>query len=561
MGTKMKKMVSLFLGLILALSLAACNSAAEGTADSGTKTNDSETQANDSETKSDGIQVSGAAASGKTQVADESDMAEEVTVILPTDTATLAPFEGSNGGRSYMLNTFYEYLGIMDSRGEDVTLVLAKSYTKVEPLVYEIEIYDYIYDTAGNHITAADIAYCYNICLEKSSFQALVSLDTVEVVDEYTLHFILNAETMGVLTNILQAVPIISQTAYENSDDGMVANPIGTTGYVCTSFTAGSGLTCEYQGTWQDPELICNSFARNVRIINYVYIAEASQMRIALETGEADLCFSLPSTDLQQFSTGASSDVYDIYKGSESKVIRILFNGSDDNSCSDTALRQAISYAIDRESINTIVYGGAGILPNSLCSVLLSDYNADWDADGYYDYSIENAMEKLEESNYNGETIRILTSSTWNLKTMAELVATYLETIGIKAEVLTYEDSQAESLAADPSAWELYICQKGSEDYMVNDWMRWVPASTYNGVTQSFIDDEQLQTYYKEMADVNTYSIEIVNEAHQYLEDMCYGYALMQAPSYAVYNNSLISEIVISYKGYPLANGFNYISD
>lgn len=541
----MKKSIALFLVLALCVMCVACNNATP-----------SEESADPNQSSPVSNQAPPYTASDVAPAAYIPEgVADKVRMILPADTSTLSPFEGENGGRGYILNTFYERLGIMDVRGEEMVLVLAKSVTQPKALTYDVEIYDYIYDTAGNHLTASDIVFCYNECLGLATVEALESVDKVEVTGDYTLRITLKKETMGVLLKVMQAVPIVSEAAYKASADKMATEPVGTTGYVCTKFISGSGLTCELKNVWQKPELISNTFARNVKTIEYMYIAETSQVRIALETGLADIAFSLAATDLEKFDTGSFSDQYDIHTDLDNRVLRLVYNGDESNICNDLALRQAIAYAIDRQSINNIVYAGKAEMPNALGSVLLSDYNPAWDSDGYYDYSVDDARAKLAESGYNGQTIRFITSANADYKTVAELIVTYLEAVGISCSLEVKEEQATESIIADPSAWDLYICPRGAEDYMVNDWMRWVPASLFNGTTQFHLADPKVQEYYDTMQDVNTYSKDVTNEASQYMEDQCYAYALTQAPVYIVYSNATISDVVVNYKAWPLANG------
>ena len=59
-----------------------------------------------------------------------------------------------------MINrTLYEYLIDRNEFGGEMVGCMMKSYEKVGENTYNLTIYDYIYDTAGNHITASDVAF------------------------------------------------------------------------------------------------------------------------------------------------------------------------------------------------------------------------------------------------------------------------------------------------------------------------------------------------------------------------------------------------------------------
>lgn len=496
-------------------------------------------------------------ASGTPSDSGSEGMADEVTMILPADTATLAPFEGQNGGRTYCINTFYETLGVMDQRGEELSLVLLKSCEETSPCEYELVLWDNIFDTAGNHITASDVKYCFDTCQELTAYNGFLSaLDHMEITGDYTLTMYLKEEQMGALILIMQNVPIISQAAYEADPDSFVTRPIGTTGYVCTDFVEGYGFTAEYVGTWHEDEQPTGvSFAHTVQKINYIYLNETSQMRLALQNGDADVCFSLATTDLDTFR---NADGFSVNEDIDNRVTLLLFNCDEGKLTSDIHLRKAISYAIDRTSINEFVFDGLGALPNSCAGVKLIDYNSAWDTDGYYDFSVEDAKAELALSSYSNETITLLTTTNADLKSEAELIATYLKEVGINCAVKAMEDSLVESTASSSDEWDIWLSPRGAEDYMVNVWTRFVSADSYGGKTQNFVDDSRLQEYFNQMLAAETYSVELVNEASQYMEDMCYAYAIVQAPTFAVYNSSLIQSLALNYKAFPLANAFVY---
>ena len=61
-----------------------------------------------------------------------------------------------SAGRIGILFTTYEFL-VTKVDGVRVNC-LAKEITQVDDLTYDVEIYDYITDQAGNHLTASDVA-------------------------------------------------------------------------------------------------------------------------------------------------------------------------------------------------------------------------------------------------------------------------------------------------------------------------------------------------------------------------------------------------------------------
>lgn len=548
---KKRKLLSMALALgVLLGSLTGCGDSSDPSSSS---KQDSSNPGNSSSSDSSG----GTSVDPDAEGNDDAGMGEEVTMILGYDTPSLAPFYGQSGGLKYMFNTIYETLGIMDQRGEEATLVVAKSLTKVADAQYEIEIWDNVYDTAGNHITAEDVKYCYDTCAPLMVFtNFLSSYDHMDVTGEYTVMLYLKEERVGALISALEGVPIISKEGYEADPDSYVTDPKGTTGYVVTDFTEGYGFTCEFVGSWHDEGQAENiSFSHNVKKINYIYIVETSQVRMALQNGEADVAYNVSTDDLEVFK---NTEGFTVNEDIDNRVTQVMFNGTEGTPGADVHFRRACCYAFNREEINDFVYGGTAALPNAVSGIYLIDYNQEWDNQDYYDYNVEKAADELAQSSYDGRTVKILMSNSAALKSIGTLMVTYLEAIGVKAEVYAVEDAVVENTAEDPTCWDLYLSPRGAEDYMVNMWKFWADANAFNGATQGFVVDEKLQDYYDTMIATATYSQDIVNEASDYVKDQCYVYSILQAPSYCVYNSDMIKSIALNYKAYPLPNAFEY---
>ena len=83
-----------------------------------------------------------------------------VTVGLAGDPGNIGPFQGMGLGRIGILFTTYEMLMVKD--GNEFRGCLMKELTQVDDLTYDVEIYDYIKDQAGNPLKASDIKFCFD---------------------------------------------------------------------------------------------------------------------------------------------------------------------------------------------------------------------------------------------------------------------------------------------------------------------------------------------------------------------------------------------------------------
>jgi len=97
----------------------------------------------------------------------------EVDIAIGADPADLSPFVGMSMGRIAVLKTIYEYLIEVDSMGGKAVPMIAKSWEKTGDKLYKVTIFDNVFDSAGNHITAADVAWSYNTAKELGNLRPL----------------------------------------------------------------------------------------------------------------------------------------------------------------------------------------------------------------------------------------------------------------------------------------------------------------------------------------------------------------------------------------------------
>ena len=110
------------------------------------------------------------------------------SIAIGADPADLAPFVGMSMGRIAVLKTIYEYLIETDSMGGAAVPMIAKSWEKTGDKVYKITIFDNVYDSAGNHITAADVAWSYNTAKELGNLRPLGDIVSISAVDDVTVN-------------------------------------------------------------------------------------------------------------------------------------------------------------------------------------------------------------------------------------------------------------------------------------------------------------------------------------------------------------------------------------
>lgn len=534
----MKKVLSLVLATLLATTMIGCGNAnVESTTD---QTDVKETQV---ELGSAGV---------VSENTETSAQVEEVSVAISYDVSNLAPFTSATSGRLSLIQTLYEYLAYYDADSDTgLSGILMKECEKIDNYTTRVTIYDYIYDSAGNHLTASDVAFSFNTWAEAGNSVKCKLLDSCTVVDEFTVDIKLNTDSVGDVENMMCGlVPIVTQAAYEASDDGMIEKVVSTSPYIVTDYVEGSTLTVEKNPNyWQTNEDLVSPFSHaNADKIVFHIVTEASQVSTNLETDVVDIAANMTSSEVGRFQ---NTDGYNVYAIAGTNFNWITFNCSEGGMFyNNPDFRKAICYAIDANGIIEGVFNGGAKLSKAYANPECIDYNSEWDSEEYYEYNIEKAKELLASSGADtSKTIRIMYPQTTNNKSMAQIIQSYLLELGLNCELLGYESALYQTYKYEAGEWDIILDQKQSVDYVTS------LASTLqvSGDTPAIclVDDEKMQDLAVLVQSNEGHTAENVNEYMEYVKEQCYVYAICQENFYHVTESS-VNGIVTNFKGWLL---------
>ncbi len=474
-----------------------------------------------------------------------------ITVGIAADPVSLAPWVAMSFGGIATRRTIYEFLIDREGFGGEMQGILMKSYEKVAEHTYNLTIYDYIYDSAGNHMTAADVAYSYNKAIELGNLPKLSIIDVVEVVDDYTVRFVFNKElALGELDAIWSEAPVVTQKAYEASPDGMSTTPVGTSAYVVKEYISGSKIILENTGNyWQDDTSLYAAYAyNNWDAITFEIITEGAQLAIALETGAIDISSHIASQEIARFAEGGdSSEGMKVSSYYENTAIALMPNCDPTNPLSDLALREAVFYAIDSAQVLAGAYNGKGMISKTYGASVYGDFQESWDEADYFDYSLEMAKEKMAEAGFEESnlTLRLLALNDEDVIEAATIIQAFLLQIGIDTEIMSYETAMYNNQLADVNAWDLAIATQASSDYIVNLWKLMYDINNYNGEhSLNFIVDPELQSLLETCISVEGHTPENIDAFHQYVYDNAYGYGICSSVGYIAHSENIESVVL-----------------
>ena len=548
---KMRRILSLILAtMMLVTLLAACGGGGNDThSNNSTDTTPAASDIGDTSTNTASGTGEGTTAGDSNAANVTSAIRETVNVGVQSDPADFAPWAANSNGRTNALWGIYQELGhIID--GEFYPSI-TKEYTLSDDGTYmDCTIFDYITDSAGNHMTASDVKFSFEKGLELGYLTGMGMLESVEATGDYTVRFNFNTELrLGDLDGIFRTA-IVTQAAYEADPNGMSTNPVGTGPYALTSYVANNSFTYTARDDfWQtDPQYQHARDMANVKVINYLILPESSQRTMALEQGQIDMCSEVSNEDIDMFREGGSqSSNYWVYGVPDNLSCLVFCNCDSSRVTSDVNLRRAIFYSINADTILQSVWKGNGTTVHSMSPAWGTGYpSAVESQDNYYNYSTEKAQEYLAQSSYNNEKLIILTEATGNVANAAQLVQAFLSAVNIDSEIKSVDSTIVQATYTDPNEWDILLTQNACNVYAVTSFNPFL-SDRYTTGTINHIYDDKLQELMSTAYALSTSGDESFMALHDYVIENAYGMNLVNyTTSYVA--PSFMESICLSYK-------------
>lgn len=501
----MKKKLAMILAAAMILSLTACGSSDTG---AGGSAGAAGTQA---EAAADSTGVSGRT---------------KIKVGLTDTRSTLQPFQGTGLYVNFILGQVYQRLGQRtDYNTQSFTPVLMTEYEKADDVTYNITIRDNVYDSNGVHLTAEDVAWCFNH-VKENGLSGNAYIDHAEATGDYTLTLTMAKSSLGAFEAACEAVCIVTRESFEASEDGMATEPVGTGPYLVTEFVTGSKVVLERnENFWGDSAEDKDDYAvfkHNVDIIEFNFLTEATQMSVALQTGEIQMGLWLNEAIVDEVRTypGLAVETID-----NLQMCELLYNVTDSSPCRDENLRKAIAYAVNNQLLIDNALNGVGGISPAFGKPGQQGYNTAWETDyEYFPYDVEKAKEYLAASDYNGEELMILIQSSALYRSEATVLQENLRAIGINSRIDEYDMSTKNKyvVAGNGYHYDLALYNLSAQGaYLIQTWGSWLDNTVYgNGINMFGSSDPKLQELV-EACQSTDWTQEDYDELYQYLYDNC----------------------------------------
>lgn len=387
----MKKKLSLLLALcLLAVPLTACQS------------NDADTSQSDSETT----------------------QSDTLVIATTSDVSSLDPSRMASGAETYASSCVYDTLTWLPLGAEEPLMRIAESYTVSEDgLSYTFTLRDDVLFHDGSALTVDDVLYSIELFRSSAALASYsYSIAGCEAPDDSTVVVTLSAPDPAFFENFNNCF-ILSKAAHEAAGGDFGTQPVGSGPYQVVSHNPGDRLVLSAFPDYYRGEA-------SIKDCQIRVIPDTFTIATALETGEVDYSVAVSFDHIETLEqSGKVTCVVEDGTGVTFAWLNHTIAPYD-----DVLVRKAISYAIDKQMCNDVIYDGrATVLTTPLPSVAVEGPEG---VEGY-SYDPEKARELLAEAGYpNGEGLRPLTIQTYEAAAdYAEVIQANLTEIGITSEI------------------------------------------------------------------------------------------------------------------------------
>jgi peptide/nickel transport system substrate-binding protein len=302
----------------------------------------------------------------------------------------------------------------------------------------------------GSELKASDVIFTINTARKSAYTKERVEMITeATAVDDYTVKLKLKG-SFGPFLGMMKQLCIVSEKNYTAAGDTISSNP-GNSGcgpFKFVEWIKGTSLTLERNDDYYRGPA-------NVKTIIFKPITEKSTAIVALQTGEIDMYTSISSADKQTVEDDPNL-VLDKCNGQN---VYSLHLNCKDPLMADPKVREAISYAIDKESIILGAFDGSGAVAEV---PIASNFNCYPDGIKGHGYDPKKAKALLAEAGYpNGFEMTISIIDDEIYKRPCEIIQANLKDIGIDCQIATTERGSFFSTVFTPRNYQAMMIRFG----------------------------------------------------------------------------------------------------
>lgn len=363
---------------------------------------------------------------------------QELSLAFYPD-VTMNPLQCNDFTNRALLSLIYQGLFVTD-RNYNVEPMLCSSYSVSE----DMKSYIFYVDPAatfsdGTPVTAEDVVATLRIAKNSGVYRSrFTNVTMFSTTDDGGISVTLNTPYENL--PLLLDVPIIKATQLEETQ------PLGTGPYVLSTNVVGSRLIRRENWWCQAPGMTITA-----PVIELVAADSLKQIRDEFQFGDVGLVQADPGSD-RYVDYLCDYELWD----SENGIFLYIVCHRDSTVLKDAAIRKAISYAIDRETLVSEYYRGFARAASLPASPLSPYYNTGLASQ--YAYNVQRWQAAVQEAGLTGTTLTLAVNGNDTLRLKAaEAIAEMLEAGGVMVNISDIGDGYVYAL--NNADFDMYLGQ------------------------------------------------------------------------------------------------------
>lgn len=366
---------------------------------------------------------------------------------------------------SYMIGRhIFEGLMALNEDYESVPMLAESVDESDDGLTYTFHLREGVMFHNGKEMISEDVVASMERWQEiNTSSELIFSGSTWEATGDYTVVLTLEKPATGVLESlaaVLQAPVIMPKEVIEEADATGVQEYIGTGPFKFVEWEQDKQIHLEKFTDYTPVDAEPNGFSgKKEALVDNIYfelVLDASTRLAGILSGQYDVAYALSNDDYDQLANEEHVNTYEAATGNA----YLIFNKHEPSKFTDPLMRQAVNAALN---IDEIMLGG--FKNENLFDVdhgFMSKYAKAWYSESGIEYfnqqDIDRAIELLEEAEYDGEEVVLLTDSSHpTIYGMAVVIQEQLAQIGMDVKLESYDWATVSERRTDPENWDFYV--------------------------------------------------------------------------------------------------------
>jgi peptide/nickel transport system substrate-binding protein len=352
----------------------------------------------------------------------------QLNVATSADITTLDPHFSTSVNDITITFQIFDNLA---TRTPDLQLVpqLATEWKAVDDTTWEFKLRPNVKFHNGDPLTSRDVKFTFERLLNPETkalpATAFGTVASIEAPDDLTVRFITKAPDplLPARTGFYGGQILPQKYLTEVGPDEFKLNPVGSGVVKFKSWVKDGPLTLEANKEYWGG-------APDFDVAVFRPVPEAGPRVASIQAGEADIITKVPSDKVDEINRSGKARVESpFYAG-----LYVLAVNSKAPPLDNPKIKQALSWAIDRDAIVKSIWRGQGIVPNGAISRGQFAYEPDRPPLGF---DLNRAKALLQEGGYNNEPIAIETTQgqLQNDRVMSEAIAEMWKKAGINVQL------------------------------------------------------------------------------------------------------------------------------